>query len=139
MFVTLLIGILNIRTGEICYANGGHNPPVVISRKKGVCYKKELSGTVVGAIEGLSYRELSLTLRPGDAIFLYTDGVTEAMNSEKNLFSDERLLEEIEPLRERPVETVIHGITLKVKEFAGSAPQSDDIAMMMIRYNGNTM
>lgn len=139
MFVTLLIGILNIRTGEICYANGGHNPPVVINRKKGVRYKKELSGTVVGAIEDLSYRELSLTLRPGDAIFLYTDGVTEAMNSERNLFSGERLLEEVEPLREKPVETVIHGINLKVKEFAGSAPQSDDIAMMMIRYNGNTL
>ena len=135
MFVTLIIGILNVRTGEVRYANGGHNPPIFIRRAEGVYYKRDLSGPVVGAIPEIPYKEISVTLGPDDSIFLYTDGVTEAMNEEGSLFSSEQLLEEFKALQHEPVKEVIAGILQKVRKHAGSVPQSDDIAMMMIRYN----
>lgn len=137
MFVTLIIGILNVRTGEVRYANGGHNPPIVVSQKEGVFYQEGISGPLLGPMENVPYKELSLTLQPGDSLFLYTDGVTESMDSEKNLFSDERLLAEIETLRNGDVEDIVNGIIASIKEHAKSEPQSDDIAMMMLKYNGD--
>ena len=136
MFVTLFIGVLNIRTGEVRYSNGGHNPPIVVDKKE-VYYKKGVSGLVVGAMEGIPYKEFSFTLEPGDSLFLYTDGVTEAKNMENKLFSDPRLLKEIKKIGHEPVEDVVRIIMERVEEYAESVPQSDDIAMMMFRYNGN--
>ena len=137
MFVTLFLGILDVRTGELLYANGGHNPPIVISRKKGVFYIDNECDLVVAAWDCFQYKEFSLTLEPGEALFLYTDGVTEAENPERKLFSNEHLLAEVEINRDGTVEDVVNTILLKVRKHAGAAPQSDDIAMMMIRYNGN--
>ncbi len=136
MFVTLVIGILNIQTGHMRYSNGGHNPCVLVKPDAMPAFQEELSGPVVGAMDGITYKELELTLEPHDALFLYTDGVTEAMNPDQVLFSDERLLEELSTLRDQTVEDVIAGISVKIKEHAGSAPQSDDIAMLMLKYNG---
>ena len=136
MFVTLVIGILDIQTGHVRYSNGGHNPCVLVKPGAMPAFQEELSGPIVGAMDGISYKELALTLEPHDALFLYTDGVTEAMNPDKVLFSDERLLKELNALRNQTVEDVIAGISEKIKEHAGSAPQSDDIAMLMLKYNG---
>ncbi len=137
MFVTLVIGILNIRTGEVRYANGGHNPPILISREKGIIFKEEISGPIVGVIEDLDYKDLTMTLGSNDALFLYTDGVTEAMSQEKKVFSDEKLLLEIEAVAGENVETVVSSIEQKVAQHVGGAPRSDDITMLMLRYNGN--
>jgi sigma-B regulation protein RsbU (phosphoserine phosphatase) len=136
MFVTLIIGVLNVKTGRLHYSNGGHNPFILVSRKEEVFFEKDLSGPVVGAMDGIEYHELFLTLKPGDALFLYTDGVNEAMDPENKPFSDDRLLEEIGALLDKPVDDVIRQLMLKIDEHVGSASQSDDIAMMMIRYNG---
>jgi len=137
MFVTLIVGILNFRTGEVRYANGGHNLPIVVSRKNGVLYKEGISGLVVGAMDGIPYKELSLTLEPGEDLFLYTDGITEAMSPDLELYSDERLLSEMEKLQGQPLEDVINAIRASINDHAGSAPQSDDIGMLMIRYKGS--
>lgn len=136
MFVTLVIGIYNVNSGELRYANGGHNPPIFIDSGKGPYFKKDLSGPVVGAIPGISYKEISTSLEPGQSIFLYTDGVTEAMNERDELFSDGRLLEEYSARQHKSVEEIIVGILEEVRSHAGTAPQSDDIAMMMIRRKG---
>jgi sigma-B regulation protein RsbU (phosphoserine phosphatase) len=136
MFVTLIIGILNIRTGEVLYANGGHNPPILIRDNDRPVFKKELSGPLVGHMEGLPFKDLALKMNPGDFLFLYTDGVTEALNSKNEFFSDERLLAEIGNTAEKDVEGITLEIRTKVREYTDSAPQSDDIAMMMIRFNG---
>ena len=138
MFVTLVIGILNVRTGELRYANGGHNPPIFSNIGSGSYYKKEWSGPVAGAMPGMEFTEISMTLKPGQAVFLYTDGVTEAMNEEEELFSDERLLSEFSLVEEQSCAAVIARILDRVKDHVGSAPQSDDIAMMMIRLNRKT-
>ena len=136
MFVTLIIGILNIRTGEILYANGGHNPPILIRDNDRPVFKKKLSGPLVGHMDGLPFKDLTLKMNPGDYLFLYTDGVTEALNSKNEFFSDERLLAEIGNAEEKDAEGITREIRTKVREYTGSAPQSDDIAMMMIRFNG---
>ncbi|MFH0996516.1 MAG: SpoIIE family protein phosphatase [Pseudomonadota bacterium] len=134
MFVTLLIGIFNIRTGLLQYVNAGHNPPIVVSRKDGVYYKRDISGPIAGIMEGFQFKEIQLQLDHRDALFLYTDGITEAMNTENQLFSEARLLKELEAHRDEPVEDFIVRINEAVTLHAGEAPQSDDITMLFIRY-----
>ena len=136
MFVTLIIGVLNIRTGVLTYASGGHNHPILIRKNGEVNYKTDQSGPMVGVIGGFDYRELSVSLLPGDSFFLYTDGVTEAMDPDQQLFSDEQLLGTMQNGPLDSLERTIENVMAKVKEHAGTAPQSDDIAMLMIRYNG---
>ncbi|MDH3998897.1 MAG: SpoIIE family protein phosphatase, partial [Desulfuromonadales bacterium] len=136
MFVTLVVGIIDLESGEVRYANGGHNPPVIMKQKNQVAYMKEISGPVVGVIDELEYKELHLTLKPDDALFLYTDGVTEAMNETRVQFGDDRLLEALGEDTALTPETTIHKIMSHVRDHAGDAAQSDDIAMLMIRYHG---
>ncbi len=136
MFVTLFIGILNVRSGLVRYANGGHNPPILIGHDGHTHYLKEMSGPVVGAMPDLPYSDISLHLKAGDALFLYTDGVTEAMNEKNELFSSEQLIKDITAFQHAPVKGVIAGVLHNVKKHAGLARQSDDIAMLMIKYTG---
>lgn len=133
-FITLLIGILNVKTGVLCYANGGHVAPIFTRCQDDPHYKKDLSGPVVGVISGMQYKDISVALQPGEAVFLCTDGVTEAMNEEDKLFGDRRLLEEVARMKDKSCKEVINGILQAVKSHAGKAQQSDDIAMLMIRW-----
>ena len=134
LFVTLFIGILDLRTGKLTYANGGHNPPVQFSGEDGVYFNEESSGPVVGVLEDLPYGELTLTLKPGDAIFLYTDGVTEAMNKNKREFSATCLLKICKSMEKKSASHIVNTVLQKVRNHAGSTQQSDDIAMMMLRF-----
>lgn len=136
MFVTLVIGVLNIRTGVLTYVSGGHNHPILIRKDGEVSYRTDKSGPMVGVIGGFDYLELSVDLLPGDSFFLYTDGVTEAMDSEQRLFSDEQLLETVTNGPLDDLEKTIENVMDKVSDHVKSAPQSDDIAMLMVRYNG---
>jgi sigma-B regulation protein RsbU (phosphoserine phosphatase) len=88
-------------------------------------------------MDDIPYKELSLTLKPGEDLFLYTDGVTEAMSADLELYSDERLLVEMEKLRGQALEDVVAAIRETIRDHAGTAPQSDDIGMLIIRYLGN--
>lgn len=135
MFVTMIVGILNIRTGRVRYANAGHNLPVVIHSSGECSFVQGISGPVAGAMEGIDYKELSLDLGPGDGLFLYTDGVTEAMNPDKVLFSDERLLEDVCGAGSTDPREMVGIIRDRVRDFARDAPQSDDITMLMLRLN----
>ncbi|MCB9482329.1 MAG: SpoIIE family protein phosphatase [Desulfobacteraceae bacterium] len=136
MFVTLIVGILDIETGKIKYANAGHNPPI-IKRKNEIFYKKGISGPVAGAVEDMSYREMEIELQKDDMIFLYTDGVTEAMNKEKKLFSEERLLGLIESENHGNCAAYIEKVNQDISDFTKNEPQSDDITMLSIIYRGN--
>jgi len=136
MFVTLIIGVLNIHTGVITYSCGGHNHPIVLLANGETYYKKDNSGPMVGVFENIDYKELSVHLSPGDSFFLYTDGVTEAMDLDQNLFSDEKLLSVVTEGPLDRIEKTIENVMHEVRVHAGKAPQSDDIAMLMIRYNG---
>ncbi|MCA1743439.1 MAG: SpoIIE family protein phosphatase [Desulfovibrionales bacterium] len=136
MFVTMIIGILNIRTGKLRYANAGHNLPIVMRKNGESSFVKGISGPVAGAVEGIDYKELSIDLKPGDGLFLYTDGITEAMNKSQELFSDERLLEHAKMDKDSNSRDFVRDIGDSVFKFSDGAPQSDDITMLMLRYQG---
>ncbi|WP_291323434.1 SpoIIE family protein phosphatase [Desulfonatronospira sp.] len=136
MFVTLIIGILNMSTGEIRYANAGHNLPILMDAQGGLSFVKGISGPVAGAMEDLPYRELLVTLNPGESLFLYTDGVTEAMNQKQELFSDERLLQTAMQAKNQELQKLLHDIREEIKTFSANFPQSDDITMFILKYHG---
>lgn len=136
MFVTLFCGILDTSTGELVFANAGHNPPLVMRSSGDVSFLKTVNGLALGVLEGSPYRRESLLLDPGDTLFLYTDGVTEAMNPADELFGDQRLRRAAEELAGRPLPEMTAGILEQVTVFAAGAAQSDDITILMIRYKG---
>ena len=136
MFVTLFCGMLDTRTGEIQYANAGHNPPLLIKENGDVTWLPRARSLMAGPMAGVQYQREHLVLSPGDSLFLYTDGVTEAMNHDDALFSDQRLETDLAALSGLGIRDAIQQIMDSILRFAGGAPQSDDITMMMIRYSG---
>lgn len=137
LFVTTFYGILNTKTGELTYANGGHNPPMVIRRGDGsVADLPRTGGIALGVIEGAKYAEASISLREGDTLFLYTDGISEAMDSAGKEFTDDRLRQALQDSHHNNVDLVLEGVTDAVETFVGQAEQSDDITCLVVRYNG---
>lgn len=136
MFVTVFYGVLDTRTGELAYSNGGHNPPYVVRGAGDVEALEGTGGVVLGVLDDLQYREKRVVLRPGDAVFLYTDGVTEAMDAEGNLFSDPRLQAVLAAHPGATSEAVTRAVVDEVQRYSASVPQSDDITTLAIRYRG---
>ena len=134
MFVTVFYGIMNNRTGEFTYCNAGHNPPYLMRAGGNVEQLPTTDGTALGVLEGLDYSERKISLDDGDTVFCYTDGITEAFDMEGNQFSDSRLEEALYQSRTLSVETLGVHVIDDVHEFAGEAPQSDDITCLVMRY-----
>ena len=134
MFVTVWMGYLNTRTGEVTYANAGHNPPLIRHADGSVAYLKSRPGLVLAGMEGIRYRTNRLTLEPGDMLYLYTDGVTEATNADNGLYGEARLLAVLEGNTEANVHAVCEKVKTDVDTFVGEAPQFDDITMLSLRY-----
>ena len=134
MFVTVFAGILDLETGEYTFSNAGHNPPVIM---EGDCAPLSVSaGTAIGIYEGETYTEERLTMKPGDRLFLYTDGVTEALSRERQLFGEDRLLSALRRLRGRTCRQSVYGVLAKLSEFSQGAEQWDDITMLALSYDG---
>ncbi len=136
MFVTLACGVLNVVTGELQIASAGHTLPVLIRNGESSWLYTE-GGTAAGIQTGLEFQNHTTTLQPGDQIVLYTDGVTEAMNPRSDIYGDERLLKTVGggtgagPKTPRETLAVVRD---SVKQFADSAPPSDDIAVVVVGY-----
>ena len=130
MFVTLWLGILDLETGKMLCANAGHEYPVL--RRAGGKYElfKDKHGLVLGGMEGLRYRQYEIDFQPGDRLFLYTDGVPEANDSEHNLFGTDRMLEALNSDPEAGVRQTIENTMTAIVAFCGYADQFDDITMM---------
>jgi sigma-B regulation protein RsbU (phosphoserine phosphatase) len=135
MFVTVFCAILDTRSGEVRFANAGHNPPLV-SGQAGFEYMTIKAGFVLGPIPDSAYDCESITLRPGDTLFLYTDGVTEAKNPEAQLYGEQRLLGALQRSPSDNLTDMVHFIRSEVQQHANGAPQSDDVTMLAIRYKG---
>ncbi|MGN0779170.1 MAG: SpoIIE family protein phosphatase [Aristaeellaceae bacterium] len=135
MFVTAWMGILDLKTGLLSYANAGHNPPVLRSRDGDYAFVKSRPNLILAGMEGVRYRKNELQLHPGDEIYLYTDGVTEAQNVRNELFGDQRLLASLNEVKGMPVEEICRKVKADVDAFAGEADQFDDITMVSIRLN----
>lgn len=133
MFVTVFCAILDTRSGEVQFANAGHNPPLV-SGPAGFTYMAPKAGFVLGPIPDSVYECESLTLQPGDTMFLYTDGVTEAKSPEAELYGEARLLDALKRSPSGNLADMIHFIRAEVQLHANGAPQSDDVTMLAVRY-----
>jgi sigma-B regulation protein RsbU (phosphoserine phosphatase) len=130
------LGILNIRTGELEYSNGGHNPPYIIRTDGDIKPLETTNGMMLGVMEDFSYQTKKIVLQKGESLFIYTDGVTEAMNEKEELFSEDRLEKELALLKERSVQKVVDRISEKIRVFSGGMQQTDDITMMILRFYG---
>ena len=138
MFVTAWMGFLNTETGEVTFANAGHNPPLVRHADGSFEYLKVRAGFVLAGMEGVKYRKNELQLAPGDVIYLYTDGVTEATNINDELYGEDRLLALLNANKEASMEKLCKLVKEDVFSFAGEAPQFDDITMLALKYCGAT-
>ncbi len=135
MFATVFCAILDTRNGEVRFANAGHNPPLLIDAQ-GIRYLTLKAGFVLGPMEDSVYETERLTLQPGDTLFLYTDGVTEATNLECELYGESQLLNDLQRgAKDEPAE-MIHNIRAQITKHANGAPQSDDVTMVAIKYRG---
>ena len=134
MFVTAWMGILDLTTGKMQFANAGHNPPLLKKANGNFEYLKTRAGFVLAGMEGVRYRAGELTLSPGDRLFLYTDGVPEATNSKNQLYGEERLLNFMNQNTTVDAVTLLPALKNNIDEFVGEAPQFDDITMLMFDY-----
>lgn len=136
MFVTIFYGILNTRSGELVYCNGGHNRPYLLTGNDGVSMLETTGSNALGAIENARFHSKKLVLKQGDALLLYTDGVIEAVDGSYNEFSDQRLEDFLKRVNGFSLIEIVQGVFGEVKSFAGNAPQADDITLLALRYFG---
>ena len=136
MFVTTWLGILEISTGRLTASNAGHEYPTV--RKDGAPFQlfRDPHGFVLGGMDGMRYRDYEITFAPGDALFVYTDGVTEATDDAGTLFGTERMLQALNKAGDGGPQDVLHAVKCEIDAFTGDAPQFDDITMLCIKYLG---
>jgi sigma-B regulation protein RsbU (phosphoserine phosphatase) len=132
-FVSLFAAVLDLSTGILIHASAGHDPPVIVSGH-GPRFLQSEGGPVLGLIDAAVYAEERTTLNPGDTLVVYTDGVTEAMDPEAHMFSGDRILEAVRFNSSRSSSDVLGALLASVRTFAGDAPQSDDITVMVVQY-----
>ncbi len=135
LFVTAWLGVLEISSGHLDYVNAGHNPPLVRTFGREYEYLKSKRNFVLAGFEGTKYSLCSLELSNGDSLFLYTDGVTEATDSNKELYGDNRLQKVLNLNKDKKPEDIVKTVKKDVDEFVGEAPQFDDITMLSFCYH----
>ena len=136
MFLTAWMGKLDLRTGRLDYVNAGHNPPLLRRRNGQFEYLRTKPNFILAGMEETRYRTQTLLLHPGDALYLYTDGVTEAANERNELFGEARLMQALSQMEQgADVKKICAGVEDRVRKFTEGAPQSDDITMLCVRMN----
>jgi phosphoserine phosphatase RsbU/P len=136
-FVTVFYAVLNLKTGELTYSNGGHNLPYMVSSTGEVTELEDVGGLLMGKFSFATYQSKTIQLQPGDRIVTFTDGITEAENDDQDQYEEERLMEFLAANAEKPVTPLVKSLFLEVLKFAGAAPQSDDITALVVSYNDN--
>jgi len=136
VFVTLFYSVLDLGSGALAYSNAGHNLPFHMVPGATPEPIENQGGLVLGVEQDTEYHSRTLHLKPGSVLFLYTDGVTEAMNSEKELYGEERLLQQLQADGESSMQALTEHIVEGVREFVQDHPQHDDITMLSVRWQG---
>jgi sigma-B regulation protein RsbU (phosphoserine phosphatase) len=136
MFVTMFSATLNFETGELLFSNAGHNPPLVVRGGRRVEWLELPDGLVLGVMPKTPYQVRRIMLDPGDMIVAYTDGITEAMNEQRQLFSEQRLFDEVTARASMEPKALTEALHEAVKRHVRGAPQSDDITMLVVVYRG---
>jgi len=136
-FVTVFYGVLNVKTGELQYCNGGHNLPYIQRTDGTVVELEDVGGLLMGKFEDAPYEKNSVQLMPGDTLVTFTDGVTEAENDEGGFFDEERVVTYLNKDPAKTLTNQVKGLFLEVMKFAGAAIQSDDITVLSVRYTNS--
>ena len=137
LFVTSWMGILDLETGVMKYANAGHNPPLIKRENGKFEYLRSRPGFVLAGMDTVRYKQSELVLNPGDRIFLYTDGVTEATDSSQQLYGEDRLESLLNRCQADTAEEMLADLKKDIDSFVGEAPQFDDITMLMLDIKKN--
>ena len=136
MFVTVWLGILNLKTGKMTCANAGHEYPVLMRNGGDYELLKDRHGLALAAMEGVSFKEYEIDLNPGDRLLVYTDGVPEAINEKEEAYGTTRLTDKLNKLKNVPQEQTLESVLRDIRNFAGTAEQFDDITMLGMTYRG---
>ena len=132
-YLTSFYGIVS-QDGTFTYSNAGHNPPILVSAS-GV-RRLETGGTPLGLFDFASFEQETLTLAPGDLIVSFSDGVTEALNQAGDEFTDPRLLASVDAHRSLSPQGLVDALLADVQAFTGGAAQSDDVTIVLVRFDG---
>ena len=135
LFVTCWLGILTLSTGELVFANAGHNPPVFFHNNE-FTYLKTKPNLMLAGMEQTPYTDHTITLQPGDGLFIYTDGITEATDSKNELYGEERLLNVMQKTKGLSCREVLEVVRKDIDTFDAGAQQFDDITMLQMLYRG---
>lgn len=135
MFVTAFIGIYEISTGKFSYSNAGHNAPLYMKKGEGWHWLDTKPGFVLAGMEGMKFKAQEIVLEAGDMLYLYTDGVTEALNNKEELYTDPRLIDTLSKIdcENRTLEGILNEVRDDIDLFANGAEQADDITMLTFR------
>ena len=136
MFVTVWVGILEISTGRLIAANAGHEYPAIMRAGKQFDLLKDRHGFVIGGMDGINYRQYEIQMYPGDKLFLYTDGITEAMDAEKKMFGTSRMIDALNKAKDASPDTVLKTVRESIRVFVKDTEQFDDMTMLCLEYSG---
>lgn len=136
LFVTVWLGILEISTGHVIASNAGHEYPAIMKAGEGYELFKTKQSPAVATMEGIKFRQSEFDLNPGDNLYIYTDGVAEATNSNDELYGTDRMIDALNHTIGMSAKDITFNMKKSVDEFTGDAPQFDDITMLSLRYFG---
>ena len=136
MFVTVWLGIIELSTGKLTAANAGHEYPIIRHADRKYEVLRDRHGFVIGGMEGMKYHDYEIQMEPGSDLFVYTDGICEATDTENRQYGLDRLLETLNSLEDRTPKTVSDKINRSVKNYTGEAPQFDDVTLLAFHYTG---
>ena len=137
MFVTLFVGILDLHTGDMAYCNAGHNPPVIISPQGGAVFMNVRPNIPAGLFDTFAYQPQTIRIGHGTTLFFYTDGLTEAEDKSKTLYGEKRLIDLLRDTSSMEPRQINDTILASVHAHVGPAEQSDDLTILVIKFNGN--
>lgn len=138
LFITAFVGVLNLKTGKFRYVNAGHEIPFIAKKNEKFKPYKIRAAFVLAGMEGIQYKAGELQLEPGDKIFQYTDGVTEATDKDNQLFGMDRLETTLGKLADKSPVEILEGSKAEIDKFVGDVPQFDDITMLCLEYRGES-
>ena len=136
MFVTVWLGILNLKTGLLTATNAGHEKPIIKKPDGNFEIYSDRHGFIVGGMEGMKYKEYQIQMEKHSKLFIYTDGVMEATNEDDELFGANNTLAVLNDIKDKTPDVILKTVKKRVDEFVGTAPQFDDLTMLCLEYNG---
>jgi sigma-B regulation protein RsbU (phosphoserine phosphatase) len=135
MFVTLFFACLNIKTGVVDYVNAGHQPPLIVRKDGEIERMSNPEDLILGVVPEYQYHGMKMELAKGDSIFIYTDGITEAVDAQCEMYEESRLIKLLDKSRSLEPKKLVEKIITEVDDFAGEAAQFDDITVMVLSRN----